>query len=497
MKFSSQGCRAGSVFGLLLFGMVFNCMAVEGTVVIQKISDSIVDEEALIFPDGPFGTCINGQTFQQDGVTSFNGYQYAAFFGKGGIVCLGRRPLPDGKWEVLRLKDYVIADHRDVHNVVVVGICPGDGTIHLSFDHHSHPLHYRKSVPKLALEPKAFAWKSSLFGKTVSELEAGKPLKKVTYPQFVSTSKGTLQLLYRLLGSGNGDWYLAEYNPASGKWRTLGMLFSRKGQYQTSASRCAYPNQLRYDHKDRLHAAWCWRERPSNGIRDLSTNHDVHYAFSDDFGRTWKNNQSEVVGILDHSNKRPSKPIDINSPGIVVRKTKYLWGQMNTTTQYNDHRGRVHVVNWQNPSDAPGKSLDMNTWRYFHYWRGSDGKWNEYQLPFSGRKPQILVDSRGTAFLVFCQGKDHNYHKYDRGGQLCIAKATEGSQWKDWIIIHRENRYFVGEPLVDMVRWAKEGVLSVYMQERPVKAGVPSKLHVLDYKPALNKNQTASAKPSQ
>ena len=48
-------------------------------VVVEMISDSVVDQSALNFPDGPFGTCINGQTFQQEAVVSFKGYQYAGY----------------------------------------------------------------------------------------------------------------------------------------------------------------------------------------------------------------------------------------------------------------------------------------------------------------------------------------------------------------------------------------------------------------------------------
>lgn len=437
---------------------------------------SVIDREALNFPSGPFGTCINGQTFQQEALVSCRGFQYAVYFADGGVLAVARRQLPKGSWETIRFADYAI-HHDDVHNVAVIGICEEDGTIHLSFDHHGHPLHYRRSVPGVALRPEEFAWEASLFGPITSVLVPGQPLKTVTYPQFVGTPQGKLQLLYRLGASGDGDWYLAEYDPTAGGWAVLGQLFSRAGQYQTSSSRCAYPNPLRYGGGSRLHVTWCWRERPREAIRDLRTNHDLCYAYSDDFGRTWCDTAGCQIAVLDAK----QSGIAVDTPGTVVRTTRYLWGQMNTTTQWIDSRGRVHVINWQQQQDAAAASTDLNTWRYYHYWRDTDGTWHDNPLPFIGRKPQIAVAEPGTAHVVYCQGEDRNYHGQDHGGKLTIAVASEASGWQDWQTAWQSETTFVGEPLLDPMRWRDAGILSAYVQEKPTTAGAPSALHVIDF----------------
>src|SRR5690349_16740647 len=98
---------------------------------ILSIKDSTIDEAALNFPKGAWGTCINGQTYQQEALLSFRGYQYAAFFAEGGVLCVARRDLREVRWEVIRFADDQIK-HTDVHNVAVLGICPADGTIHLA-----------------------------------------------------------------------------------------------------------------------------------------------------------------------------------------------------------------------------------------------------------------------------------------------------------------------------------------------------------------------------
>lgn len=473
--------------GMLLFLMCLHCTQGAASsqdgppAVIEMISDSVVDHAALNFPSGPFGTCINGQTFQQEGIVSFNGCQYAGYFAAGGVLCAARRRMPDEAWQVIRFGDYSIR-HNDVHNVVVVGICPADGTVHLAFDHHVSPLHYRRSAAQLALSPADFEWTARHFGKTVSALESGRSLQRVTYPQFVRTPAGMLQALYRLGNSGDGDWHLAEYNPAQKGWTNVGLLLSRKGQYETSESRCAYPNPIRYGPDSRLHLTWCWRERPRGGPYGLRTNHDLCYAYSDDFGRTWKNNAGRLIAVL--AGGRPGAPesISLDTPGIVVRHTRYLWGQMNTTTQVVDSRGRVHVIHWQHPQDAPEASDDMNTWRYYHYWRAADDQWRENRLPFWGRKPQIVLNKAGNACVVYCKGDNLNYHGRDPGGQLQVALAGEKTGWTDWKTVWTSTKQFVGEPLVDHVRWNEEEILSVYAQEAPPRPGAPSPLHVIDFR---------------
>lgn len=462
---------------LLLLALLI-CVGVAQAQSLTVVADTHVSESAHNFPDGPFGTSLNGQTYQQEAIVSFNGYQYAAFFADPGVVSVGRRKLPGGAWEVIRFDDYKIRDHRDAHNVVSIGISQTDGSIHLAFDHHCDPLHYRKSVAGIATDPANAKWSADSFGKVMNELETGKPLDKFTYPMFFNRPDGVLQLAFRLGYSGDGDWYLSEYDGKSGSWKVLGMLFSREGEYQTSKSRCAYPNSFRYGPGNRLHVSWCWRERPKDGPYNLRTNHDIHYAYSDDFGRTFVDSAGATVAKLGES------AIHINTPGIVVAKTKFMHGQMNQNTEYVDAKGRVHIISWQQPLDEKEPSVDLNTWRYYHYWRDESGKWHEQQLPFVGRKPQIVLDANGNAYVIHTRGDNRNYHKTEPGGTLTIASATEASGWTDWKTIYAADWIAVGEPLYDLARWQAEEVLSIYLQQKPAVPAKPSTLHVIDLKRA-------------
>ncbi len=471
--------RSRIVFFASLLSASFVSTTMAHSMSVELQNDSIVDPAAWNFVDGRFGTCVNGQTFQQEAVVTHRGHQYAAFFADGGTLAIGRRKLPDGAWEVIRFSDYRAGDHRDAHNVVSMGICDADGTIHLSFDHHNSPMHYRRSAPGLATSPETFEWKASQFGPVTSKIDGQTALGNITYPQFFDAPDGGLQMVYRIGSSGNGDWFLAEYQPAEGKWAILGTLFSRMGKYEQSASRCAYPNPIRYDAAGRLHLTWTWREAPSNHPFDLRTNHDVLYAVSDDRGRSWKGSDGSVVATL---GEPAARPLAIDTPGILAHPTKFLWGQMNTTTQFVDSKGRVHVVNWQQPESAEQSSKDLNTWRYVHYWRDENGTWHQNPLPFHGRKPQIVVDPAGNAFIAFTKGENANYHGQDHGGRLTIMGAAESSRWTDWKPLCTVDRMSVGEPLIDPRRWRDEGALSIYLQDKPASPGRPSALRVFDFK---------------
>ena len=154
---------------------------------------------------------------------------------------------------------------------------------------------------------------------------------------------------------------------------------------------------------------------------------------------------------------------------------------MNQLTQDVDGRGQVHVILWHNPPDAPGPNPDLNAWRYYHYRRDEAGKWHRRQLPFFGRKPRLVVDESGDAVLVFTKGTELDYHGDDRGGKLHVATATAESGWTDWRVVYASDRDYVGEPRVDFLRWQREGVLSVYAQQKPDRPGAPSPLRVIDF----------------
>jgi hypothetical protein len=87
------------VFALPLFS---SAQLFAGELKIKKVADSIIDSNALHFTEGTWGKCVNGQSFQQDALTSFNGWQYATYYDAERKLCVERRKLNAPNWEVIR-----------------------------------------------------------------------------------------------------------------------------------------------------------------------------------------------------------------------------------------------------------------------------------------------------------------------------------------------------------------------------------------------------------
>jgi len=433
---------------------------------ITKIGDNVVDSMALTLDGSRWGMAINGKSFQQDALISQRGYQYLAYYDARRNVCLSRRKLPDGQWEIIRFTDYLFQSN-DAHNTISMGICPNDGTIHLAFDHHGHPLHYRVSRKSVATTPETVTWDTSLFSPVVAELEKGSPIK-ITYPRFLQTPDGELQFCYRRGGSGGGDRMLVDYNSGEGKWVNTRQIDSGEGEFEDilgqSNSRCSYPNGYTYGPYGKLHVTWVWRETPSD------PNHDLVYVYSEDLGKTWLNNEGHEI----------NGPPGIKSPGITVIDIPRTLGLMNTHGQAVDSKGRIHAVVWHCTEEtlrAEGSKPGEHRWgvenaqRYHHYWRDEEGSWQHRELPWmSGTRPKLFIDEKDNTYLV-----------YQKNENLEIAAASKKAGYTDWRVVHIEQGPFVNEMLGDPYRWKQEGILSVMVQDSPEKASEPTPLHILDF----------------
>ena len=120
-----------------------------------------------------------------------------------------------------------------------------------------------------------------------------------------------------------------------------------------------------------------------------------------------------------------------------------------------------------------------------HYWRAGDGKWHHRELPpVAGNRPKVLMDKSDNAYIIFGTRRqpaklaDGHLHS---AGDLAIAAATAASEWKDWKVVHVEKGPFVNEMLGDNYRWAKDGVLSIMVQQSPEKTHQPTPLRILDF----------------
>lgn len=448
---------------------------------LEKIGDTVVDPSALTLPaNATFGSAINGEAFQQDAIHTATGWQYVAYYDGRRKVCVARRHLPAGPWQVLRLPDYKFKSD-DAHNTISLGICEQDGTIHLAFDHHVTPLHYTVTKPGVALYPDNYPWDASLFGPIHGYLEAGKPIV-VTYPRFWNTPDGGLQMNYRQGSSGNGDNMIVDYHPESGAWANTRQIDSSKGLFQddlgSSTHRNAYPNGYDYDSRGRLQATWVWRES-AGGV-----NHDLLYDYSTDGGKSWWTNAGQAI----------NGPASIDTPGLAVEKISRRQGLMNNQAQAVDSRNRVHVVMWSSTVETATNADASAIWgppaarRYHHYWRDwqeAAGQWHDDILPWvAGSRPRLFVDDNDNLLLIYNRPlADEPMEKgiYFTKGDLVIASASAAAAWRDWRIVAEEKGPFINEMLGDPTRWKTQRILSVMVQETPKTIGSPSPLRVLDY----------------
>lgn len=433
----------------------------------KKVGDSVLDNQSLNLGDEEFGEVrfgnkINGCSFQQDAMVSHKGYQYVGYYDGERNVCIARRKLPLGDWEVIRFDDYEFKSN-DSHNTISIGISPADGRIHMAFDHHVHPLHYRVSKKGVANTPEATEWKASAFGPILDELEKNKKIK-ISYPRFWQTPEGGLQFGYRLLGSGNGMRLMVSYDAKKGIWHSKKQIDSNIGKYEESSSRGSYPNGYNYGPKGHLHTTWVWREGAGSG------NHDLMYAYSKDQGHTWLNSEGDKI----------NGPAALKTPGITVVKIDEDYGLGNTHGQAVDSKGRIHAVirhcddeSLAAAGSKPGEVRFGPTGarRYYHYFRGLEGTWEKIDLPVvAGSRSKVFIDKADNAYLI-----------YQKSGKLMIAAASASNSWNDWELIHTENGSFHNEMLGDFCRWQDSSVLSVMVQDKP-KGYEATTLRILDFK---------------
>lgn len=429
---------------------------------LQKIEETVVDPHALVLAaDAKFGRGINGQAYQQAGLLTYAGWQYAAYYDAERRVCLARRKLPDGPWQKLAFEDFRYPA-ENTHDTISFGISEDDGRIHLSFSQHAIPLRYRVSQPGVATNPEAHAWTPGVFGEITNRL-GNQSLSSVTYPVFLSLPDGDLLFGWREGSSGNGENRFARYASRTGEWSEPWTITSRAGTFQdelgTSDSRCAYLNDQEITPDGRLHITLCWREKAP------TANHGLAYMVSADGGRTWRDNQGNTL----------ETPVRVDSPDLAVLDIPRRLGLMNQCGQTVDSAGRVHVLMYQMTEKTFAESARQSPWgppvarRYIHSWRSAEGEWKQNELPGPvGTRPKVVADPEGNLYAIAVvpeTGKPFERGLYLSRGQLVVYRATVAKQWKDWEVIHREPGPFLTEPVIDLPLWRKEGLLSLFVQD--------------------------------
>jgi hypothetical protein len=429
-----------------------------------------LDATALYFVS--YDGLVNNNSFQKNGLFTHRGHQYAAWYTATREAVVARREPGASGWSAIALAHRLGSD--DSHNVISMGASPVDGRLHLCLDSHSDGFFYVKSVAGLLDDPASTPWTPSVFGPVRSTLDGLALTDRFTYPQFVSTPEGALQLSYRAGISGDGRNALAEYDGS--RWTALGEWTSSTGTYTSdhgsSTARNMYLHGIDYDLSGRLHALFTWREQNTAVMCDAGglTNHDTGYVHSDDRGRTWRDDAGTVVATTGGP-----KTVAVTDAGLVVDPLGPDHALMNQESQWTDSAGLPHAIISHLPGRfgpcTSGYAADRTALgRAFHLRKTPSGSWEKTEIPLaldSSQRTKLILDRHDNAYAILPYGR--------------VAGASRTTGYTDWTLLYDGSGLDAfGEVVIDEPRVRADHVLSFMYQEKS-SGTTPSALHVIDF----------------
>jgi hypothetical protein len=396
------------------------------TLSILLLSFSVSGQNLISVEKGWASNSVNTTVFRKNSLVTYKDTQFIAYYDPDGNLTLGKRKLNTRDWTIH--KTQYKGNVSDAHNSISIMV-DGDGYLHVSWDHHGHPLRYAKGIEPYSL---LLSEKMSMTGENEGN---------VTYPEFFRLPDGNLIFMYRDGQSGRGNLVLNYYNTRSKEWEQI-----QRNLIDGEDQRNAYW-QACVDTKGVIHLSWVWRE-----TWDVSTNHDICYARSIDGGKTWQNSKEQEYHL----------PINASTAEycLIIPQNSELINQTSMTT---DEKGNPYIATyWRNQdSDIPQYHVVY-----------SDGKqWYDLNLnfrttPFSLKgggtkripisRPQIVAD-KGRINLIF---RDE-----ERAEKVSVATCKNVKKDK-WIIRDLTN-FGVGswEPSYDTELWREKGQLHIFVQK--------------------------------
>ncbi len=462
MKTPGRTARWTGIALFLISPIISHLRADEGAAILGPDRVVVVEEQAW--------PAFNWASFDQDKLVSQGDYQYTVFWAEDRVLTIARRERAGDDVQTVRLEDYRLAaglpehQQRNGHRNTVIGISPCDGRVHVAWDHHNNDLNYTRSRAGWTSDP------PQVIG--AADFEPRQPVvenapQRVTYPRFFNGPDETLYFFYRSGGSGAGNIALFEYDAADGAWQMISdRLFGSEGLYppwNDSTSRNAYMHDLLFDRQGRLHITWVYREV----ARSWASNHDLHYAYSDDQGRSWKNNAGQKI-----ADTRSGERIVLDSPGIVVYDIPVFSWLMNQCAMTLDSRNQPHVATYHmaepwEPEDLQHDppAAEQHRLNYYHYWRDEDGSWHRSEplpMPSPRRRPMIVSSPDDTIIIYFTSRE---------GFQAHVARAED--RWSRWQTLRLTGPEFVVNDATkpDRRLLHEQGILSFTVDPRGRQPG--------------------------
>lgn len=375
---------------------------------------------------GYSSTSVNTTVFRNSSLVSFEGKQYIAYYDAEGWMVIGTRSLGEDTWTLNRTQYQ--GNVKDAHNVISLMV-DGEGYLHVSFDHHGHPLNYCRSIAPHSLE---MGDKEPMTG--VDEND-------VTYPEFYRLANGDLLFAYRSGASGRGNLVLNRYSLETRQWvRVQDVLIDGENL------RNAYW-QLYVDAQGTIHLSWVWRETWL-----VETNHDLCYARSFDGGKTWYKTSGEQYQL----------PIRLDNAEYAC-KIPQNSELINQTSMSADAQGNPFIATYWRDQDS-----EIPQYRLVWF----DGeKWQNQQV--SNRMAPFSLKGGGTKMIPISRPRmvvDENEAYYifrdaERGSKVSMyyTKDIRKGQWE--VKDLTEFAVNAWEPSHDSELWKSDKKLHLFVQD--------------------------------
>lgn len=405
------------------------CKKINLLLVWLLLSVPFFSQQLITVGEGWANNSVNVTVFRKNSIISSGNIQFTAYYDREGYMVLGKRNIASNKWETKRTQ--YRGNVKDAHNSISIMI-DGEGYLHVSWDHHGHPLNYAKSVKPYSLD---LGEKQKMTG--VKETN-------VTYPEFLRLSDGNLIFMYREGASGRGNLVLNRYDSSTQQWTQIQQnLIDGENQRNAYWQACV-------DNKGVIHISWVWRESWL-----VETNHDICYAKSEDGGKTWSDSDGNIYTL----------PIKASTAEYAVKISQNS-ELINQTSMTTDDHSHVYIATyWRDQnSDIPQYRIVYKT----------NKEWNTLNLnfrstPFSLKgggtkrvpisRPQIIAKKNKKETSIHLIFRDE-----ERGSKVSVVscKNINNPQWS----ITDLTTFSVGswEPSYDTELWRHKGLLHLFVQ---------------------------------
>ena len=108
----------------------------------EEPGECVMSVSQTIIGKGWARTSVNATVYRRNSVASDEKYQYVAYYDADRKVMLAQREIGSTEWKVEQTQ--YSGNTADAHNGISIMV-DGEGYLHMSWDHHVHPLRYCRS----------------------------------------------------------------------------------------------------------------------------------------------------------------------------------------------------------------------------------------------------------------------------------------------------------------------------------------------------------------